>query len=257
MSDVLKGPQFPWAGEGISKRAGVGSPGSSGAEWGQSETRHGCLRCWAAAAGRAPQLWVFGTCWTQTQGIASWIPSIRVILRSVGFSFCHKECDTGGSEDISDDAGNKWCATDPVFSYPASLAMDFLSFVVNFTKYHWVPVERAATLCWEGGVFISQCVYTQNDEQDKDCWKNRSHINVLVDKFLLCYSGRLWREFPSKANKTQTKDCIYTTPQVRTTPKHILPPLNLIICSHFTPCTFHVVSSCCCTALVHHTTCSL
>lgn len=57
--------------------------------------------------GELLQLWVFGTCWTQTQGIASWIPSIRVILRSVGFSFCHKECDTGGSEDIGDDAGNK------------------------------------------------------------------------------------------------------------------------------------------------------
>jgi len=52
------------------------------------------------------------------------------------FSFCHKECDTGDSEDISNDAEDNRTETGPFFSYPASLAMDFLSCMVNFTKYH-------------------------------------------------------------------------------------------------------------------------
>lgn len=48
--------------------------------------------------------WVFATYGTQTQRISSWIPSTGVILGEGEFTFCHKECDTGDSEDTSDDA---------------------------------------------------------------------------------------------------------------------------------------------------------
>ena len=56
------------------------------------------------AVGQLLWLWVFATCGTQTQGASSWILSTGVILGKAEFRFCHKECDTGDSEDISGDA---------------------------------------------------------------------------------------------------------------------------------------------------------
>lgn len=141
---VLKGPWLPWAGEAISKKAGIGVSESSGAQI-EVPLSVGVSGAGAAipdmqwsefAVGQLLCLWVFATCGTQTQGVFSWIPSTRVILGKAEFSFCHKGCDTGDSEDISDDAEDNWTETGPVFSHCASLAMDFLSCMVNFTKYH-------------------------------------------------------------------------------------------------------------------------
>lgn len=60
----------------------------------------------------------------------------RVIWGKAELNFCHKEYDTGDSEDISDDGQDNWTEIGPVFSHPGSLAMDFLSYMVNVTKYH-------------------------------------------------------------------------------------------------------------------------
>lgn len=81
-------------------------------------------------------MWVFDIPGTKTQGIFSWIPSFRVIWGKAELNFCHKEYDTGDSEDISDDAQDNWTETVSVFSHPASLAMYFLSYMVKVTKYH-------------------------------------------------------------------------------------------------------------------------
>lgn len=60
---------------------------------------------WSAfAVGQLLWLWRFATRGTQSQGVSSSIPSIGAILGQAEFSFCHKECDTGEFEDISDDA---------------------------------------------------------------------------------------------------------------------------------------------------------
>lgn len=103
-----------------------------------SQVLGSCSWCTGAGVccGQLLWLWVFATCETQTQGVSSWISNTRVILGKAEFSFCHKECGTGDSGDISDDAEDDWTETEPILSHPASLAMDFMSCMVNFTKYH-------------------------------------------------------------------------------------------------------------------------
>lgn len=117
-----------------------------------------------------------------------------------------------------------------------------------------VPVEKAAAFHWKGGNFISHYVYTWNDGWDKDCWKKQSGINVLADKFAV--SRESGGKFYLKQTKHTLKIAFTPFSQIRTITTHILLHLNVVICSHFTPCTFHVVIMYSCTGLVHHMTCN-
>lgn len=143
--------------------------------------------CWAAAldmqwlvfaVGRLLWMWGFDIPGTKTQGVFSWIPSSRVIWGKAELSFCHKEYDTGDSEDISGDDQDNWTETGPIFSHSASLAI-FPVLYGEFYQIPQIPVEGDAVFYWKGENSISQYVYMWND---KDYWKNQSGINVLADK---------------------------------------------------------------------------
>lgn len=140
----FKGPLASWAGENISKKAGIEPTECS----------------WAQTKGHS--VWMshdLGShSWHAVAGVCCGTPAVDVCLTSLGLrprglqldtkldtrviwgkaelNFCHKEYDTGDFEDISDDGQDNWTEIGPVFSHPGSLAMDFLSYMVNVTKYH-------------------------------------------------------------------------------------------------------------------------
>lgn len=120
--------------------------------------------------------------WDKTQGVFSWIPSIRVIWGEAELSFCYKEYDTGDS-----DGCMWWCSGQLDWIWASIFAPCLFSngFPVLFGEHQQipqVPIERAAVFYWKGEDFISQYVYMWNDEWHKDYWKNQSGINVLADK---------------------------------------------------------------------------
>lgn len=199
-------------------------------------------------------MWVFDIPGTKTRGVFSQKPRTRVILGKDEFSFCHKEYDTDDSEDISDDAQDNRTETGPVFSHPASLAMDFLSCMVNVTKCHKSPQKELLYFTGKVRILFLGIFTGETMSGTRTAGKINLALMCLLTNLLYPENRE---SISTKANKTHTKDCTYAVfsdQDYCQTQCHTLVLLPALILQQ--PCTFHAVIMYSCTGLLHHMACN-